>query len=108
MICASTSVVKDQKRGGLGSLKVFGRALARTFVRYEVVCDLLAFAEVGHACALDGGDVNKHVLGAVGGLNEAEAFCGVEEFNDTTVHADFLSIVRVRSRPIAGCGHHRV
>ena len=40
--------------------------------------DLLVVGEAGEAGALDGGDVDEHVLAAVVGLDEAEAFGGVD------------------------------
>src|ERR1044071_1317332 len=48
---------------------------------FELVRDLLAFAEGRQARALDGGDVDERVLAAVIRLDEAEALGGVEEFH---------------------------
>src|SRR4051812_34973833 len=52
----------------------------------HVVADLLALAERAHPGALDGRDMDEHVLGAVARLDEAKAFSGVEEFHSACSH----------------------
>ena len=69
----------------LECLQVRCRHLAVT-AGLEVVSDLLPFVQAGHTRALDCGDVDKSVFGAIVGLDETEAFSGVEEFNGAVGH----------------------
>src|SRR5690242_17112523 len=50
------------------------------------IADLLALVQRAHACALDGADMDEHVLGAIVRLNEAEAFLSIEELHGTNGH----------------------
>jgi hypothetical protein len=84
---ASTSVVKG-KQPSLGSLQIAGRHLTRLLVALEVEADLLAFDEIAHSSALDSRDVNESISAAVVGLNEAEAFGGIEPFNCASGHCE--------------------
>ena len=65
----------------LSVLEIASGHLARLAVTLEFEADLLAFDEIAHSGALDGGDVNEGVSVAIVRLNEAEAFGGVEPFN---------------------------
>jgi hypothetical protein len=65
-------------------LEVRGRFFAA--FRLNVVANLLAFVEALEARALDGADVDEHVLAAAVGLNEAETLCGVEPLNCACSH----------------------
>jgi hypothetical protein len=74
-----------QRVSSLGA-QVVGRHLARALVLDELVRDLLTIAEVAHASALDGADVDEHVLTAIIRLNEAETLGPVEPFHCATGH----------------------
>jgi hypothetical protein len=80
MIDASTSVVKDQKRNPLRSLKVFGGALAVPLVLHKIEADLLALCERGHASALDCGDVDKNVVAAIIGAMKPKPLVELKNF----------------------------
>src|SRR5438552_13411196 len=54
---------------------------------HHVVADLLALMQRAHAGALDRGNLDEHVLCAVGRLDETEAFLRVEELNGTLSHS---------------------
>src|SRR3546814_14851283 len=66
-----------------GSLRVFGRALARALVLHDVVGHLLAVGQATHAGTLDGRNMDENVRAAVVGLNEAEAIGAVEPLHGT-------------------------
>src|SRR5262249_4704974 len=84
------SVARQKKRPGilrrrarprcaaaLGALEVTGGLLAP--LSHHVVANLLALPERAETGALNGRDVNEHVLGSVARLDKAEAFGGIEE-----------------------------
>src|SRR5439155_19647758 len=56
----------------------------------DVIAQPLAFAEVGDSRALDGGDVDEHILRAVFGLDEPVALLRVEPFDRADGHDDPL------------------
>lgn len=56
-------------------LQVDGRFLAALCL--NLVADLLAFVEAIETSALDGANMDEHVLAAAIGLNETETFGGV-------------------------------
>jgi hypothetical protein len=62
------------------------RHLARTLVLGELVGDLLTFLEITHASALDGADVDEHVLPAVIRLDETETLGRIEPLDCTGAH----------------------
>lgn len=64
----------------LSSLKVAGRHLAGLPVSFKLEGDLLAFNKLAHASPLDCRDMHEGIRAAVVGLNEAEAFGGIEPF----------------------------
>src|SRR6266404_7377607 len=66
--------------------KVFRAGLAAHAVDLRFERKLLAFVERAQAGALDGADVDEHVVAAVIGLNEAEALCRVEPLNCSGCH----------------------
>jgi hypothetical protein len=92
MAYASTSVVTDQKRYSLRSLKILSRALAATVVLDNVEAELLAFHDRAQTSAFDGGDVDENVRAAIVGLDEAEALGRIEELDGSDSHDDFLLI----------------
>src|SRR5258708_39195238 len=53
---------------------------------HNVVGELLSLIEVAHSGALDCGNMDEHVLSAVGRLNEAEALLGIEKLDCTLCH----------------------
>ena len=70
----------------LCSLKAASRHFARLHVALHVIGQLLTFDDFAQARAFDSRDVNKRIRAAVVGLNEAEAFCGIEPFDDAGGH----------------------
>ena len=62
-------------------LQVDGLWAFPALVRLHVVGNLLVFHEAGQARSLNGGDMDEDVRTAIVGLDEAEAFFGVEEFD---------------------------
>ena len=66
-------------------LKVVGRALAPT-IAHDVEAELLALDEGVHPGALDGGNVDEHIGLSIAQLDEAEAFCRVEELHSSCGH----------------------
>jgi hypothetical protein len=60
--------------------------LAGTAVLLDLEVDLLAFNEVRHTSALDGGNVDENVRAAIVGLNKAEALGAVEPLNGASSH----------------------
>ena len=63
--------------------------------------NLLAFVERAPACALDGADVDEHVVAAVVRLYEAEALCRVEPLSCSGSHFNFSKMRKcaVPARP---------
>jgi hypothetical protein len=58
----------------------------------ELILDLLAFVQGPDAGALQGGNMNKYVLAAVGGLDEAIAFAGVKPLYGSYRHSLLQSV----------------
>ncbi|CAD5250439.1 hypothetical protein BOS5A_10377 [Bosea sp. EC-HK365B] len=79
-----------QRVSSLGA-QVVGRHLARTLVLDELVRDLLAVTQIAQAGALDGADVDEHVLAAIIRLDEAETLGAVEPFHCTVGHSHIPS-----------------
>ncbi|MBB4288218.1 hypothetical protein GGE16_000234 [Rhizobium leguminosarum] len=75
-----------ESRYRLSVLEIASGHFARLAVTLKVEADLLAFDEIAHSGALDGGDVNEGVSVAIVRLNEAEAFGGIEPFNCASGH----------------------
>src|SRR4051812_390577 len=67
--------------------------LAAAAIFLGVERDLLAFGQAADASPLQRGRVNKHVLAAAIGLNEAEAFLIVIKFNSAGIHNESCRIV---------------
>lgn len=53
--------------------------------------DLLPFRKGTKARALDGADVDKHILASAAGLNEAETLLMIEPFNCASLHRMLLN-----------------
>lgn len=62
------------------------RGLLAIAASLDFIRNLLALVEGGHASALKSGDVDEYVRSAVLGLDEAEAFGGVEPFYGACCH----------------------
>src|SRR5262249_60383487 len=71
-------------RSGSEALPVRSGELAA--LAYHVIAELLALMQIAHPGTLHRGDVDKHVLPAIGGLNESVAFLAVEELHGTLSH----------------------
>src|SRR3569623_577218 len=69
----------------LERLEVHGGLLA-VAAALEVEADLLALIEGGHAGTLDGRDMDKRILAAIGRLDETVTLGGIEEFDDAFGH----------------------
>src|SRR5262249_40175311 len=81
-------------------LQVGGGGLAP--LGHHLEADLLAFHERLHAGALDGADVNEHILASVAPLDEAVGLLHIEELHGTCGHSVLLfcthrSTARARS-----------
>jgi hypothetical protein len=73
---------------GLDDFEVRSSLLAT--LAHDFEANLLAFVQHADAGALEGADVNEHVLGTVVRLDEAEAFLGVEKFYGAGSHFSLL------------------
>src|SRR6478609_10547650 len=76
----------SNNRVGLCQREVFGADLAAHFVGLQFEIDLLTIIEAGQTGALDGADVNEHILAAIVRLNEAVALLTVEPLHGTCRH----------------------
>ena len=76
----------------LGRLDVVDGNLAAAAIFGRVEGNLLTFAQPADAGALESGGVDEHVLAAVVGLDEAEAFLIVVELNGARDHGSILSL----------------
>jgi hypothetical protein len=74
------------------SAQIARRRLACALVSDNLKGDFLTFDEVTQAGALDGADVNEHVLAAVVGLDEAETLLTIVELHGAVGHGDVLSL----------------
>src|SRR4051794_9580572 len=86
-------------------LQIHGRRA--TALGRDLVADLLALVQAVHARALDGADMDEHVLAALLRLNEPEALGGIEPLHNTGWHLRrLLALVRA-STPKASRALHR-
>src|SRR6478735_2755011 len=74
----------------LADAEIVSRRLAAAAVGDDVERDLLTLVEGGEASALDGADVNEHVLLAVIRLDETITLLGVEPLHGAHSHGNFL------------------
>ncbi|MEY9536450.1 hypothetical protein ABIA22_006104 [Sinorhizobium fredii] len=87
----------------LGSAKLACGHFARLVVSLEFEAEFLAFDDRVQPCTLDSRDVNEHISTAVVGLDEAEAFGGIEPFNCASGHEEpFLSNIDHRRATHSG------
>ncbi len=66
---------------GLGCSSQIDGSIFAAAIHFQFELQAITLVEVGHACALDGRDVDKRVGLAVIALDEAEAFHGIEELD---------------------------
>jgi hypothetical protein len=85
----------------LGDLKIARRSLACTPIRLNLEGDLLALNQTTKACALKCAHMDKHVLAAVVGLNEAIALLTIVPFHHTHIHGEVLSLEMLTAPPKA-------
>ena len=87
--------LKENRPAGAVSIRHFSASdglnvtdgdLASTAVFLGIEGDFLAFDEATHSGALERGGMDKHVLAAIIGLNEAEAFLVVVELHGALIH----------------------
>src|SRR6266853_2059695 len=88
--------------------EVYRRGLA-LLAALELIVELLAFPQIAHPRPLDGGNMDKDILGAVIGLDETIALLRIKPLNRTRSHSSLplkRSHSRLRSRldhiPILG------
>src|SRR5262249_61114803 len=74
-----------------GTAQIARRRFAGPAIKCHLEGDLLSLVEAVHSGAFDSADVHEHILAAVIGLNEAEAFLAIKPFYCTLRHNDFLS-----------------
>src|ERR1700744_270381 len=91
------------RRRSLRRAELAGRGLAVARVFFQLVADLLTFVQRRQVGPLDGGDVHEHVLAAVIGLNETEAFLAVKPLHDTSRHISITFRVLSIHAPKIGC-----
>lgn len=65
-----------------------GRRFAAVAATFQIEADRLAVSHAVQTSALDGGDVQEHILGAAFGLDKTETFGGVEPFHCAIGHSD--------------------
>jgi hypothetical protein len=70
-----------------GKRQIFRARLASHLVNHHLEGDLLALGQPRKTGALDRADVHKHVIAAVGGLDETEALLAVEPLHSTCCHS---------------------
>src|ERR1700694_235310 len=84
-----------------GGAQIVGRRLARAAIGYDLVADLLAFAQRTKSGALYRADVNEHVVATVIRLNEAEALGCVKPFHGSHAHGVVPSQDRNSRSPLS-------
>jgi len=87
----------------LGCGEVLRRELSGLSVRDNFIRYLLPLVEGGHACALNGTDVHKHILAAVIRLDESKSFLAIEPLNGSLGHLIvFFHVILMAARCAAG------
>lgn len=79
-------------------LELISRHLAASAVLSQLVAQFLAFVQIPQSGALHRADMDEGVGSAVIGLNEAEAFLGVEPFHGSGSHCSFSKHGKARTR----------
>jgi len=75
----------DQQRM-LSNSQVFCATLTAPGVDFDLVRNLLTFCQAREPRPFNGADVNKHIVSAIIGLNEAKTLLAVEPFDCTCRH----------------------
>src|SRR5580698_4470751 len=83
-----------------GGLQIIRRGLASLSVCDQVKSNFLSLVEAVESGALNGADVNEHILAAIVRLDEAKAFLAVEPLYGSLRHENFFQ-VRVRIGPLS-------
>lgn len=86
-----------EERGYLSSLELAGRRLAAALVALELKADLLPLMQRAEARALYGRRMNEDVRAAIVGLDEAEAFGGIEPLNSAKSHMNTFQVRESRA-----------
>jgi hypothetical protein len=74
----------------LQRLQIFSGRLAGLAVHHDFEGNALAFSQLTKTGALDGADMDKHVLATALGLNESITLLRVEPLHGTVVHGSLL------------------
>jgi hypothetical protein len=82
--------------------EIVGRHLSALAIGYELEADLLTFDEIAPAGALDGADVDKRIVAAAIGRDEAEALGRVKPLHGSGCHAGVLFTRKIRLPAGAG------
>ena len=69
--------------------EVFGCFFAAVY--HNIERDVLTFGQCRQSGAFDGGNVDEHILAAVGARDKAVSLRGIEPFDNALVHRRFLS-----------------
>ena len=69
--------------------QIFSGRFARPAVRDDIKADILPLIEGAHAGAFNRADMNKDVIAAIGGLNEAEALLAVKPLHSSCIHREY-------------------
>jgi hypothetical protein len=77
--------------------EIFSRVLAAAVIPHNVEGNLLPLDKAAETRTLHRTDVDENVRSTLIRLNESKALGGIEEFYNTGVHDDFLSIEHKRS-----------
>lgn len=86
---ASTSVVKATLVWAAplcGGGQILSGGLAGLPITNDLIRELLSLVEIRHAGPFDGADMDKYVLAAIIGLDEAEAIAAVKPLYGSLVH----------------------
>ena len=75
-----------RSRGRSGGAQIFGSRLAGAAVCDDIEADSLSLIEGAHAGAFNRADMNKNIIAAIGGLNEAKALLAVKPLHDSRIH----------------------
>ena len=87
-----------RSRVWLSGLQVIRRRFSGPSIGDNLVRDFLTFVEGVHSGALDGADVNEHILAAVIRLDEAKALLAVEPLYGSDRHEMILSGTSLNGR----------
>src|SRR5215475_143298 len=75
-----------RSRGRSGGAQIFGGRLAGAAVCDDIEADSLSLIEGAHAGTFKRADMNKDVIAASGGMNEANALLAVKPLHGSRIH----------------------